>query len=81
MESLAKTVPKRKRGDEEDQTTPMVDTANPEVAAVAERKIVKAKKRVTIQQEQEHKLYDEDGNEIEFEGDVIEEVGIEEDVI
>jgi len=80
MESLKTAAPKRKRG--ESGETPMVDApVNPEVAAVAERKIVKAKKRVTIQQEQEHKLYDEDGNEIEFEGDEVEEVGMEEDVI
>ena len=73
MESLAKGAPKRKRDDEEE--TPMVD------AAVAERKIVKAKKRVTIQEKDAEKLYDEEGNELEFEGDVIEEQGIEEDVI
>lgn len=40
---------------------------------VTERKIVKAKKRVTIQEKDEEKLYDEEGNELEFEGDVIEE--------
>lgn len=42
----------------------------------APRKIISVKKRKV-----EEKLYDEDGQEIEFEGDVIEEEAIEEDVV
>lgn len=45
------------------------------------RKIVKAKKRLVEGDQRTEKLYDEDGNELEFEGDIIEEVEAEEDVV
>jgi hypothetical protein len=44
------------------------------------RKIFKAKKRVQVDEGQ-NRLYDEEGNELEFEGDIIEEVQPEEDVV
>lgn len=52
----------------------MAPAVNPE-----QRKIVKAKKRVTVN-ETENKLYDEEGNELEFEADDVEEE-VDEDVI
>jgi hypothetical protein len=45
-----------------------------------ERKIVKAKKRGVASAAEEPKMYDEDGNELEFEGEV-EEPPVEEDVV